>query len=266
MSKREDVAARERRQERVTKVVWGLLLITAGVLFTLDNLGKIELTVGRQFAPASAVDGDPATRWSSEFRDPQWITVDLGAATDITGVKLNWEAAHAKAYQLQVSNDGSSWTTVRDVTGADGGIDDLDVSARARYVRMFGTSRATPYGYSLWEFEVHGAPTPAKTATASSIERVDPWPMYWPVLLIAAGIPSLVAPKDSGNQVVGLLLTGMGAALQLRHLGLVSWGYKGAGAALLIVGGLILVICAWRQMDGGEAKPDGGSGGAESFS
>ncbi|WP_251037443.1 discoidin domain-containing protein [Paenibacillus albidus] len=27
---------------------------------------------------------------------------------------------------------------------------------QARYVRMYGTERATQYGYSLWEFEVYG--------------------------------------------------------------------------------------------------------------
>ena len=27
------------------------------------------------------MDGDPATRWSSQFSDPQWITVDLGVPT-----------------------------------------------------------------------------------------------------------------------------------------------------------------------------------------
>ncbi len=30
------------------------------------------------YAAANAVDGDPSTRWSSQFSDPQWIYVDLG--------------------------------------------------------------------------------------------------------------------------------------------------------------------------------------------
>ena len=32
----------------------------------------------------------------------------------------------------------------------------LSVSGSGRYVRMNGTQRATPYGYSLWEFQVLG--------------------------------------------------------------------------------------------------------------
>jgi hypothetical protein len=33
----------------------------------------------------------------------------------------------------------------------------LNVSGSGRYVRMYGTKRATQYGYSLWEFQVYGA-------------------------------------------------------------------------------------------------------------
>jgi len=34
---------------------------------------------GPSYVCSRAVDGTPATRWSSQFRDPQWISVDLGA-------------------------------------------------------------------------------------------------------------------------------------------------------------------------------------------
>ncbi|AXB43659.1 discoidin domain-containing protein [Amycolatopsis albispora] len=113
------------------------------------------------FGGGLAVDGDTTTRWASaEGSDPQWIAVDLGGPARITRVKLNWEAAHASAYQLQVSADGSAWTTVKSVTGSDGAIDELTgLDAAARHVRVLGTQRATSYGYSLWELEVHGSRT-----------------------------------------------------------------------------------------------------------
>ncbi|MFE3452616.1 hypothetical protein ACFXJ8_27200 [Nonomuraea sp. NPDC059194] len=37
-----------------------------------------------------------------------------------------------------------------------GGTDDLAVTGSGRHIRLYGTSRGTPYGYSLWEFEVYG--------------------------------------------------------------------------------------------------------------
>ncbi|MBX6384520.1 MAG: discoidin domain-containing protein, partial [Microbispora sp.] len=56
--------------------------------------------------PASAaVDGDTGTRWSSAFSDPQWLQVDLGATATVSQVVLNWEAAYATAFKIQVSGN-----------------------------------------------------------------------------------------------------------------------------------------------------------------
>jgi hypothetical protein len=108
--------------------------------------------------PASAaVDGNAGTRWSSAFSDPQWIQVDLGATATVDQVVLQWEAAYARAFQIQVSADAAAWTTIYSTTTGTGGTQTLNVSGTGRYVRMYGTARATPYGYSLWEFAVRTA-------------------------------------------------------------------------------------------------------------
>ncbi|MFH8713364.1 glycosyl hydrolase family 8 [Streptomyces zaomyceticus] len=112
------------------------------------------------FGAGLAVDGNTATRWASlEGVDPQWIRIDLGANHTISRVKLNWEDAYGKTYRIQTSADGSNWTDVYSTTAGDGATDDLTVSGSGRYVRMYGTGRGTAYGYSLWEFEVYGAPS-----------------------------------------------------------------------------------------------------------
>uniref|UniRef100_UPI0038CD85B4 cellulase family glycosylhydrolase n=1 Tax=Paenibacillus sonchi TaxID=373687 RepID=UPI0038CD85B4 len=106
--------------------------------------------------PDKAIDGNASTRWSSNYSDPQWISIDLGSVNNVNGVMLNWEVAFGKAYQIQVSTDNSKWTTVYSTTTGDGGIDNISFAATsARYVRMYGTHRATEYGYSLWDFEVY---------------------------------------------------------------------------------------------------------------
>ena len=107
--------------------------------------------------PASAaVDGDAGTRWSSAAGDPQWLRVDLGASATVSQVVLTWEAAYGTAFQIQVSGDAATWTTVYSTTTGTGGTQTLNVSGTGRYVRMYGTARATGYGYSLWEFQVYG--------------------------------------------------------------------------------------------------------------
>jgi hypothetical protein len=109
--------------------------------------------------PDQAFDGNPGTRWSSQYSDLQWIEVDLGSTYNITHVVLNWEAAYGRAYQIQVSTDDTNWTTIYSTTTGQGGFEDLTgLSGTGRYVRMYGTQRGTQWGYSLWEFEVYGTP------------------------------------------------------------------------------------------------------------
>ncbi|MEW9515499.1 family 20 glycosylhydrolase [Streptomyces tubercidicus] len=130
-----------------------------------DNLayGKpvtVSSTETPEFPGGNAVDGDYGTRWSSAHTDSEWIQVDLGSTKRIDRVTLNWEAAFGKGYKIQVSDDGTNWTTVYTTTTGDGGVDDLTgLSGSGRYVRVLGTERATTFGYSLHEFEVY-APSP----------------------------------------------------------------------------------------------------------
>jgi hypothetical protein len=108
------------------------------------------------FPASAAVDGNTGTRWSSAFSDPQWIRIDLGSVQQLSSVTLNWEAAYATAFQIQTSTDANTWTTVHSTSTATGGTQNITISGSGRYVRLYGTARATPYGYSLYEFQVYG--------------------------------------------------------------------------------------------------------------
>jgi hypothetical protein len=126
---------------------------------TLLSQGKPVTASSQESAgtPATAaVDGDNGTRWSSAFSDPQWIRVDLGAPAALSQVELRWETAYATAYRIETSQNGSDWSTAYSTTTGAGGTETVNVSGTARYVRMLGTTRATGYGYSLWEFKVFG--------------------------------------------------------------------------------------------------------------
>ena len=131
----------------------------AAAASTLLSQGKpttASSTESAAYPAANATDGNTGTRWSSAFSDPQWLQVDLGSTATITQITLQWEAAYATAFQIQTSPDGSTWTTIYSTTTGTGGTQTLNVTGTGRYVRMYGTARATQYGYSLWEFQVYG--------------------------------------------------------------------------------------------------------------
>jgi beta-glucosidase len=105
-----------------------------------------------------AVDGNMGTRWSSQFTDPQAITVDLGSLCYVDNVVLYWEAAYGKEYYVRISDGVSGWTDLYHETAGIGGMKSIHVGANARQVMMQGIQRGTVYGYSLYEFEIHGSP------------------------------------------------------------------------------------------------------------
>ncbi|MGA5553351.1 discoidin domain-containing protein [Streptomyces lavendulocolor] len=110
------------------------------------------------YAPGRAVDGDRRTRWASDWRDPQWLGVDLGATRTVGRVTLDWERAYGKAYRVEVSTDGDTWRTVWSTTAGDGGLDTARFTAvPARHVRVTGLERGTEWGYSLHEVGVYGS-------------------------------------------------------------------------------------------------------------
>lgn len=112
-------------------------------------------------------DGNATTRWESVHgSDAEWIYIDLGKSYDISRVVIDWEPAYASEYQLQVSNDASSWTTVTTVQKSNPNDDNLNLNVSSRYVRMLGVDRGTNYGYSIFEFEIYGS------ESSSSIEAI----------------------------------------------------------------------------------------------
>jgi beta-glucosidase len=135
----------------------------SAVLLSQNQPAAASSTESAAYPASAAVDGNPGTRWSSAFSDPQWLEVDLGTVSTISQVVLQWETAYATAFQIQTSNDASTWTTIYSTTTGTGGTQTLNVSGSGRYVRMYGTARATQYGYSLWEFQVYGGSSAEST-------------------------------------------------------------------------------------------------------
>ncbi|MBK9923632.1 MAG: discoidin domain-containing protein [Elusimicrobia bacterium] len=127
----------------------------------LVSLWEISVTDGRVATASSnaaiagaAIDGNPYTRWTSDAIDPQWISVDFGQEKAFDTVRIMWEAAYGKSYEIRISTDNANWTVVYATANGDGNVDECPVGdRRARYLRLYATQRGTQWGYSLWEIE-----------------------------------------------------------------------------------------------------------------
>lgn len=114
------------------------------------------LSSGGAQTPDLAVDGNDATWWASESGDPQWLEVALGARYVINQVVLNWADESAQEYDIDVSDDGATWTTVHSTTTGAGGVETINVDAIGRFIRLYAHVGNTPDGCSLYEFEAYG--------------------------------------------------------------------------------------------------------------
>jgi hypothetical protein len=143
-------------------------------------LGKTAVASASQggFEPYRAFDANNTSRWGSPYSDNQWLYVDLGRTTNITQVNLIWEIAYGKDFRLEVSPDATNWTTAKTVTNNTSHVNELALTATGRYVRMYGVTRGTGYGFSLYEMQVLGsyvAPLPVEltvfqaTATGAAV-------------------------------------------------------------------------------------------------
>lgn len=110
---------------------------------------------GERYPASMAVDGKTDTRWSSNFKDDEWLAVDLGEGKTVTGVELLWERAGAADYVIETSADGSQWKEVaRNSQGTSKTELVKFAPVKAQWIRMRALKRATPFGVSLWEFRV----------------------------------------------------------------------------------------------------------------
>jgi acyl-homoserine lactone acylase PvdQ len=108
------------------------------------------------YPATNAVDGNATTRWASSYADNQTLTVDLGASKTVARAVIRWESAYATAYRIETSANGTTWTQAAAVTGGNGGLDTVTFPAvTARYLRLTGQTRATSYGFSLYELEAY---------------------------------------------------------------------------------------------------------------
>ena len=129
-----------------------------------------------------ADDADSRSAWISAVRGyPQWWQIDLGAARDLSSVRIDWPAGASRSYtyDIKVSDDGTTWQELVDQSSrmAFGRSTDALSGVCARYVRVDVTGysvrpkarkdSADAAPAAILECRVYGdaAPTPDPTPT-----------------------------------------------------------------------------------------------------
>ncbi|MGQ4478548.1 discoidin domain-containing protein [Streptomyces sp. SAS_276] len=131
-----------------------------------------------------ASPGVRGSGWRAGAGDPQWISVDLQAACEVTSIRLTFEgdasdpvftppttgnpangttgkeiqSSYSVEYVVETSTDHTSWTSVHRTTAGTGGVVTIQPPrpVTARWVRLTSTRRSGPNPLGLNGFEVYG--------------------------------------------------------------------------------------------------------------
>ncbi|WP_405060027.1 discoidin domain-containing protein [Kribbella sp. NBC_01505] len=264
-------ARRRRRTGTATAALIAVALVALGNLVsavpaqaaTLLSQGRpatASTSEGAGTAPAAAVDGDANTRWSSVWADNQWLQVDLGATATVEQVVLQWEAAYATGYRIEVSANGQQWNPIHSTTTGQGGTETLNVSGSGRYVRMFATTRANGYGVSLFEFKVFGTPGDSGPPQGTGTVRIGGSQGNWQLLVnntpwTVKGLTWGPPPTEAAQRLPDLKAIGVNTVR--------TWGTDASSKPLFdaaAANGMRVVAGYWLQPGGGP-----GSGGCANY-
>ena len=170
----------------------------------LGKDAKVSSSESQSKSSANALDGDPTTRWASDLggangdaTDGEWFVVDLGADYYIGTIRILWENAYGKQYNLVYAPESEKastwdilttdalasfsdyvWHTAMAVTDGDGETDEYTFAGDdlflARYVGFRGVERFnSEWGYSIYEFSVNQGALPTYTITIRVVDEQD---------------------------------------------------------------------------------------------
>jgi len=131
-------------------------------------------------SPANAIDGNLATRWSTDAlqTNGQWFQVDMRSPTPVFAITLDTTPSpndYPRGYEVYLSNDASNWGPPVATGTAYSAVTLLTVPLQnARYVRIVQTGSATGNYWTIHELNIYGRPPdpPGSLTSVSHTNRV----------------------------------------------------------------------------------------------
>lgn len=123
-----------------------------------------------------AIDGQPATRWST--LTPQtpgmWFQVDLGQRQTVSRVQASQAGSpedYPRGYRLRLSEEGQQWVTVATQTNNTGPVDVSFQPTAAQYIRIEQTGSSDRWWWSIHELTITSQVEPTVRASHNNFSQ-----------------------------------------------------------------------------------------------
>jgi len=181
-------------------------------------------------AANNATDGSTSSRWGSTEQNVEyaneWLQVDLQKEETLNKIVINWEAAYAREYNVQISTDNQTWNTVKTTTDGQGGVVEITLSnLKARYIkvnctRKVATYQSNFYGYSILELEAYGPVSTGINSLSTTGVSVYPNPATDRISIQGCDVAKVILYSLQGKElrtsnVSSLDMSGLSSGLYL---------------------------------------------------
>ncbi len=144
------------------KIFFLIAFLSASIMSFAEDVNYASASNGSSATASTgdgslAIDDNAGTRWESAQTDDEWFLLDMGQSRTFNYIKIKWEGAYAKRFQLLASADGVNFTafyTESNLDHADWQAIYVETPVTARYIKYQGLERATQWGQSFFEFQV----------------------------------------------------------------------------------------------------------------
>ena len=145
-----------------------LLITSATSRVSSQKYMNLKAVTSDEKMPLGIFDGNTGgSGWQDAGNtDIGWLVVDLGETKVVGAIKIFWEAANAKEFNMSFSTDGVNFSGQMDFIDMAAGnrIDIITIeNTECRFLKFQGVTRQLPYGYHIYEFEVYAPYLPELT-------------------------------------------------------------------------------------------------------
>ncbi len=112
----------------------------------------------------NALDNDMLSRWSSAFKDQQWLQFELEKPVKLKSMQIFWEDAFAKEFEILVAENAGAWSSgnwkkvysTNSAVKPEKQVISFTKEIEAQYIKINCLKRATKFGFSILEIKLNG--------------------------------------------------------------------------------------------------------------
>jgi hypothetical protein len=115
-------------------------------------------SIRKGFVPRFEDRGNRLLNWAAAPKEKRtWMMIDFGYQKEIGALAIDWkDAAFARAYDVQLSDDGKNWNTVYSVTSGNGGRDNIYLPEQEGRMLKILVKKASPGGVVMTRLDIKG--------------------------------------------------------------------------------------------------------------